>query len=62
MPPSLRDWLAPDHLAWFVIDALATIARNQVRIATSQHTYTRLTTPTALQTQALELIDIKLHT
>lgn len=47
----------PDLLA-----DLATIARNQVRIATSQHTYTRLTTPTALQTQALELIDIKLHT
>ena len=47
----------PDLLA-----DLATIARNQVRIATSEHTYTRLTTPTALQTQALELIDIKLHT
>lgn len=47
----------PDLLA-----NLATIARNQVRIATSEHTYTRLTTPTALQTQTLELIDIKLHT
>jgi hypothetical protein len=47
----------PDLLA-----DLATITRNQVRIATSEHTYTRLTTPTALQTQALELIDIKLHT
>ena len=22
MPPSLRDWLAEDHLAWFVIDAV----------------------------------------
>ena len=21
MPPDVRDWLAPDHLAWFVIDA-----------------------------------------
>ncbi len=20
LPPSLRDWLPPDHLAWFVID------------------------------------------
>jgi len=47
----------PDLLA-----DLATIARNQVRIATSEHTYTRLTTPTTLQTRALELIDIKLHT
>jgi transposase len=23
MPPSLRDWLAEDHLAWFVLDAVA---------------------------------------
>jgi len=23
MPPSLRDWLPEDHLAWFVIDAVA---------------------------------------
>ena len=22
MPPDVRDWLAPDHLAWFVIDAV----------------------------------------
>jgi hypothetical protein len=22
MPPSLRDWLPEDHLAWFVIDAV----------------------------------------
>jgi transposase len=22
MPPSLRDWLAEDHLAWFVLDAV----------------------------------------
>jgi hypothetical protein len=22
MPPSLRDWLAEDHLAWFVIEAV----------------------------------------
>jgi hypothetical protein len=23
MPPDLRDWLDEDHLAWFVIDAVA---------------------------------------
>jgi len=23
MPPSLRDWLPDDHLAWFVLDAVA---------------------------------------
>ena len=22
MPPSLRDWLPEDHLAWFVIEAV----------------------------------------
>jgi transposase len=22
LPPSLRDWLAEDHLAWFVLDAV----------------------------------------
>ena len=25
LPPSLRDWLPEDHLAWFVIDAVAAI-------------------------------------
>jgi hypothetical protein len=23
LPPSLREWLAPGHLAWFVLDAVA---------------------------------------
>ncbi len=23
VPPSLRDWLAEDHLAWFVLEAVA---------------------------------------
>ena len=23
LPPSLREWLADDHLVWFVIDAVA---------------------------------------
>ena len=23
LPPSLREWLPDDHLAWFVIDAVA---------------------------------------
>src|SRR5229473_4662631 len=23
MPPSLREWLAEDHLAWFVVEAVA---------------------------------------
>lgn len=25
LPPSLRDWLPEDHLAWFVLDAVATL-------------------------------------
>jgi Transposase DDE domain len=41
---------------------LATICRNQIRIGASEHTYPRLTTPTPHQHQALELLDIKLHT
>jgi len=23
MPPSVRDWLAEDHLAWFLLDVVA---------------------------------------
>ena len=25
LPPSLREWLAEDHLAWFVLDAVGAI-------------------------------------
>jgi hypothetical protein len=25
LPPSLREWLAEDHLAWFVLDAVEVI-------------------------------------
>ena len=25
LPPSLREWLPEDHLAWFVIDAVAQV-------------------------------------
>jgi hypothetical protein len=28
MPPSLREWLPEDHLAWFVIDAVAEMDLN----------------------------------
>ena len=51
----------PAHNLPDLLADLATIARNEVRIATSEHTYTRLTTPTALQARAFELLDIKLH-
>ena len=44
-----------------LLSDLGTICRNTVRVGTAEHTFTRLTTPTALQAQALELLDIKLH-
>ena len=25
LPPSLRDWLAEDHLVWFVLDVVARV-------------------------------------
>ncbi len=51
----------PAHNLPDLLADLATLTRNQVRIATSDHTYTRLTTPTALQARTLELLDINLH-
>ena len=51
----------PAHTLTDLLADIATIARNQIRIGASEHTYTRLTTPTPLQTRALELLDIKLH-
>ena len=41
---------------------LATLCRNTLRIGPSQHTFTRLTTPTELQATALELLGTKLET
>ena len=40
---------------------LGTICRNQLRIGHANHTFTRLTAPTQLQSRALELLDIQLH-
>jgi len=44
----------PDLLA-----ELGTLSRNQLRVGKDQHTFKRLTTPTQLQTRALELLDVK---
>jgi hypothetical protein len=44
-----------------LLTELATICRNQIRIGTSEHTYTRLTAPTPLQARALELLNVTLH-
>jgi DDE family transposase len=51
----------PTHSLPDLLAELGTICRNQVRIATSQHTFPRLTTATELQHRALDLLDIKLH-
>lgn len=52
----------PAHTLPDLLADLATISRNQIRTGPSEHTFARLTTPTPLQTRALELLDIKLHT
>jgi hypothetical protein len=51
----------PAHTLTDLLADLATICRNTIRIGTAEHTFTRLTTPTPLQTRALQLLDIKLH-
>ena len=51
----------PAHSLPDLLAELGTICRNQVRIATSQHSFPRLTTPTELQARALDLLDVKLH-
>jgi hypothetical protein len=51
----------PAHTLTDLLADIATIARNQIRIGASEHTYTRLTTPTPLQARALKLLDIKLY-
>ena len=51
----------PAHTLPDLLDELATICRNTIRIGHAEHTFTRLTTPTPLQAHALELLDVKLH-
>jgi hypothetical protein len=52
----------PAHSLTDLLAELGTICRNQLRLGTSEHTFPRLSTPTTLQTRALELLDITLHT
>jgi hypothetical protein len=51
----------PAHTLTDLLADLGTLCRNTIQIGTAEHTFTRLTTPTPLQTHALELLDIKLH-
>jgi hypothetical protein len=43
-----------------LIAELGTLCRSQVRIGSTEHTYWRLTKPSDLQTQAFELLGVKL--
>ena len=36
LPPSLREWLAEDHLAWFVLDAVDEIDLSAFYAATGR--------------------------
>jgi hypothetical protein len=51
----------PAHTLNDLLTTLGTICRNTLRIATSQHTFTRTTTPTELQAHALQLAGITIR-
>jgi hypothetical protein len=51
----------PAHTVPDLLAELSTICRNTLRVGPGEHTFTRLTTPTTLQTRALGLLDVKLH-
>ena len=51
----------PAHTLTDLLADLGTLCRNTVRIGHAEHTFTRLTTPTPLQADALGLLDVKLH-
>jgi transposase len=52
----------PAHTLPDLLDDLGTLTRNTLRIGTTEHTFTRLTTPTQLQTTALQLLGTNLKT
>jgi len=49
----------PAHSLEDLLKDLGTLCRNELRIGDSDATFTRLTTPTELQAEAFELLDIK---
>jgi len=53
--PSAHPGLVGDEVATDLLADLATITRNTLQIGDANHTFTRTTTPTALQSRALEL-------
>jgi hypothetical protein len=51
----------PAHSFGDLIAELGTLARNEVRIGTGEHTFPRLTTPSEIQVRAFDLLGVKLH-
>jgi transposase len=51
----------PAHSFADLIEELGTLCRNEIRVGQAEHTFTRLTKPTDLQTKAFELLGVKLH-
>jgi transposase len=51
----------PAHSLADLLAELGTLARNELRIGAAEHTFTRLTKPTDLQSTAFELLGVKLH-
>ena len=49
----------PAHSLKDLLADLGTLCRNDIRIGDSDHTFTRLTTPTELQARAFELLGVK---
>jgi hypothetical protein len=52
----------PAHTLLDLLSDLATLCRNTLRIGHAEHTFTRLTKPTPLQAETLELLGVKLGT
>jgi hypothetical protein len=51
----------PAHTLTDLLADLATLCRNQIRIGAGEHTFARLTSPTALQARALDLLAVTPH-
>jgi hypothetical protein len=56
LPPDVREWLAADHLAWFVIDAVAEMELSAFYAAyrADGHGHTALRRPVELRWDVME--------
>ena len=51
----------PAHSLPDLLTELATLTRNDIRVASSDHTFPRLTTPTPIQARAYQLLNLTPH-